>query len=343
MLSGRPAPVGSTRDIMDMRNIIENQQTEIQRLNEIIQSQQENYLFLFESNQKIWAVLNNLEKEILSKKVNFEEQQKEKINKSNENNSNSRKKNNDEKERFIQASKIEIQKEQTLSQIHLILNTNPEYAKKFEKIAKNIQTKKHQESEESESKIEKSELATKKHQESDESESKFEKSELAVEKKKKEKRRPSKNHRNQNRHKNYEIVETQTITVERKTKKFEKNNHLSSTINDTLEKYEIPLSSNIQDRKKHRHQNRRCQSPIFSPTICEVTSSESENDSGSEYSNSQLSSDRNYQRQKRRNINDSVSDVTNMPDNFDDDFSSDSKSQQPQCRHHRVGDRKIRH
>uniref|UniRef100_A0A914QH80 Uncharacterized protein n=1 Tax=Panagrolaimus davidi TaxID=227884 RepID=A0A914QH80_9BILA len=95
-----------TKDIKKLRKIVENQNLQIQllqektdsletkdsekqaqiqskndeiiRLKQTIQSQQENHLFLFNSNAKIWTTLNNLEKQISSNSKNSESNESEK-------------------------------------------------------------------------------------------------------------------------------------------------------------------------------------------------------------------------------------------------------------------------
>uniref|UniRef100_A0AC35F6X6 Uncharacterized protein n=1 Tax=Panagrolaimus sp. PS1159 TaxID=55785 RepID=A0AC35F6X6_9BILA len=62
-----------TKDIKELRKTVENQNLQIQSKNDeiillkqTIQSQQENHVFFFNSNAKIWLTLNNLEKQISS-------------------------------------------------------------------------------------------------------------------------------------------------------------------------------------------------------------------------------------------------------------------------------------
>jgi hypothetical protein len=62
-------PIGSTKDIMDLRKTVENQTLQIQaqnveidKLKEVIQKQHENYCYLLDSNAKLWDYVNNLGK-----------------------------------------------------------------------------------------------------------------------------------------------------------------------------------------------------------------------------------------------------------------------------------------
>uniref|UniRef100_A0AC34GS70 Uncharacterized protein n=1 Tax=Panagrolaimus sp. ES5 TaxID=591445 RepID=A0AC34GS70_9BILA len=353
-------PIGSTKDIMDLRKTVEHQtvqiqtqQEEIQKLKTSIQVQQEKYCYLLDSNSKLWSYLNNIEKQIAATKTAPEKKQynnhmmakdmgKENVIVSNIGNQNLpkdsiaikkyREKNvaaEEKVEKPVQKSRNEEEHQlvptqnpikiapeiDAISAVQRYLNANPNRAKEIEKIAKNLNKKQ-----------------PKSH--SDESE------EEESERKKMEKRKGGGGHggghHQQHHHKhNNDVVEK--ITLERKI--YKRNNirdYLSSTVDDTLEKFGI-FQSTVQDRNHRHHQNRRRQSPT-TPTIHEVTSSSSSSsfadDTFLEEQNirHRLSPER-HRQQHHRGKKDSDGELrktssveaTMMPDRFDDDdMSSDS-------------------
>uniref|UniRef100_A0AC35GMR7 Shugoshin C-terminal domain-containing protein n=1 Tax=Panagrolaimus sp. PS1159 TaxID=55785 RepID=A0AC35GMR7_9BILA len=322
--------VGSTKDIMDLRKTVENQavllqqhQEEIGRLNDTIKSQNEKYLYLLECNSKLYIRLQNLEKQMLTKYDPINEDKENDAHKENqiakkkhkEKESKKELKNGNEEQQLLP---LENPLE-TISEVQRLLNDHPSYARDIENIAKNLQKKKKDEFEE-------------------ESESEN------------NRRKHRKGYGNHHHH-NHDVVEK--ITVERKIyKKHNPRDYLSSTIDDTLNKFDIfPL--NNDDRNRRRRHNRRNHSPN-TPSIKQVTSSSSSSSSpddddtyveeSEQYTHSQIDN-----HQRRRKINhDYVGEVTTMPDHFSDDvdMSSDSERSLPRSpprndkpRRQRVGNR----
>uniref|UniRef100_A0A914P177 Uncharacterized protein n=1 Tax=Panagrolaimus davidi TaxID=227884 RepID=A0A914P177_9BILA len=324
-------PIGSTKDIMDLRKTVEHQSTilqsqheEIQQLKATVEIQQEKYIYLLDANTKLYERLGNLEKQISSSTLNNikvnpvmakAKAKEENVScivrnvpkdsiaiKKGSGETEKPKRENDERQ-LVPAQTIKPASEiDAISAVKMYLNANPNRAKDIENYAKTLQQKEQK------------------------SQSENEESEEENDRKKMEKRDHRHGHHHHHKNDN-DIVEE--ITMKRK---IYKRNNKSSTIDDSLQKFDMSMIHDNKHNNRHHHQQNRRRSPT-TPTIREVSSSAAsssfESDDFVEEPRQQRSPD------KRRNGRKTDSDrrqvisieATNMPDKFDDDdMSSDPET-----------------
>uniref|UniRef100_A0AC34FRP5 Uncharacterized protein n=1 Tax=Panagrolaimus sp. ES5 TaxID=591445 RepID=A0AC34FRP5_9BILA len=332
------APIGSSKDILDLRNIVEHQtaklqihQEEIQVLKKELEAQHEKYCYLLDSNSKLWSAFSNLEKKLLLSSTT---------------------RNIDTKNDVMKYEHV-MAKEKTkqiacVSNIEKPMPKDSIAVKKFKE--KNAETEKVpkkninvEEQCQSAPQKETTKTPTVKLAPAPEREKTFSAVERFlnanpnhakdvlkltkdIQKKKnhetqsgsKEKDDRKINEQNKDRHqksKDKNVVET--IALERKIYE-PKNirNYLSSTIDDTFEKL------GIKDRNQHQQQNRR-PSPT-TPTIHEVTSSSQHDD--------YLEQPPKFNHRHGGTNRKSTLQATNMPDHFDDEDMSSDTEVTPQLR-----------
>uniref|UniRef100_A0A914R3Y2 Uncharacterized protein n=1 Tax=Panagrolaimus davidi TaxID=227884 RepID=A0A914R3Y2_9BILA len=344
-------PIGSTKDIMDLRKtvehlskILQSQHEEIQQLKATIEVQDKKYIFVLDSNTKLYERLGNLEKRISSStpnniKVNHvmakEKTKEENVNpigknvpkdsiaiKKGSGETGKPKRANDERQ-LVPAQTIKHASEMdAVSEVQRFLNANPNYAKDIEKFAKALQ------------------------QTQQKSQSENEESEEENDRKKMEKR--DHRHGHHHPHKNNNNGYYEKITVKREICEQNNIHDYLSTIDDSLRKF----GSVLHDNKHNNHHQHNCRRSPTTPTIREVSSSAAsssssfESDEFVEEPRQQRSPDKRRNGRKNNSDNQQSSSIeaTNMPDHFDDDddmTDPETPPTPPRREHHRqrVADR----